>query len=484
MKKRITKQILAFLLLVGLICPAAPASTPVEAAKTNKTATSSRVVRIGKQLKISVKGKKVTYTSSNSTIASVSSLGIVTGKKAGKVQIIAKKAGKQVKSYQLTVKANDRKPSLSVAMDEVKLVSTSLKKKNSVMQFSAKVKNTAKKGTIRKIVYYYSITGKKSQAKVATGSAIVTAKKQVKLTVKNIRAGKTSKKVSCEGDVSGKLSNMKLQKIKLYTGDALYVYNAVKDTYSLKWGTADKTGPKFSGWIGKNSYCGEDTYRVCYTDRKKKYDFKKYVSAYDDRDGKVTFKVDTSGINWKKEGVYKIKYTAKDKAGNTTTAKAKVRVYKPQTAESIADEVLRSITKSSWSDEKKLRAIYKYVKKHCSYVDSNKHKDWRNTAVKGLRYESGDCFMYYAISRLLITRAGIPNIMVERYPAKTNGKHWWNLVYVRGGWYHFDTTPRLRPGKFCLVTDAQLRMYSTGYTFSFKKKYYPKRATKKISPNP
>jgi transglutaminase/protease-like cytokinesis protein 3 len=204
----------------------------------------------------------------------------------------------------------------------------------------------------------------------------------------------------------------------------------------------------------------------------------------DERDKDVEIKVDTSGINWKKEGVYKIKYTAADKAGNVAKTWAKVQIYKKGEAEEMADEVLASITKSSWSDEKKLRAIYKFTKGNVSYIGSGSHQDWRKVAVNGLTRYSGDCFTFYSISRLLITRAGIPNIMIRRYPPKDGKNHWWNLVYVDDGWYHFDSCPRRRDGYFCLQTDAQLRMYSTDYTFKFNKSLYPKRATKIISKNP
>jgi hypothetical protein len=111
------------------------------------------------------------------------------------------------------------------------------------------------------------------------------------------------------------------------------------------------------------------------------------------------------------------------------------------------------------------------------------HGDYRKVAIHGLQYTVGDCVTYYSVSRLLISRAGIPNIMICRYPT-TYGRHFWNLVYVRGGWYHFDTCPRSRDGYFCLQTDAQLRKYSTGYTFKFKNSLYPARATKVISRDP
>lgn len=95
-------------------------------------------------------------------------------------------------------------------------------------------------------------------------------------------------------------------------------------------------------------------------------------------------------------------------------------------------------------------------------------------------------YAYYSLSRLLLTRAGIPNLMITRYPAVPNHHHWWNLAYVKGGWYHFDTTPRRLKGHFCLLTDSQLRIYerrSPG-TFRYANSAYPKRAMKTICSGP
>ena len=320
--------------------------------------------------------------------------------------------------------------------------------------------------------------------KVVKVTEWVPEKKTVVLTAKKIAPGKSSERVSCKGDYSGKLSAMKLTKVKLYAGEALYTYNAKTKKGTTTWGTKDKKAPVFSGWIGKQSIYSGVTIRVCYTDRKSSYTFKDHVKATDDRDGKVSFKVDTSKINWDKDGIYKVYYTAKDKAGNEAKAWAKVQVYKVGTAESIADEVLRSITKTSWSDEKKARAIYRYVKGHSSYTDSGSHTNWKARAVDGIRYQRGDCFTFYSMARLLLTRAGIPNLEVTRYPGRAGYHHWWSLVYVKGGWYHLDTTPRRRDGKFCLVTYAQLLGYSSGGTFRHREDILPKEATKTISPNP
>ncbi|MBR1740649.1 MAG: hypothetical protein IJ733_02040, partial [Lachnospiraceae bacterium] len=140
----------------------------------------------------------------------------------------------------------------------------------------------------------------KVTTRVVTVTEWVPKKKTVVLTAKKIAPGKSSVRVSCKGDYSGKLSAMKLTKVKLYAGEALYTYLAATKKGTITWGTKDKKAPVFRGWIGKKSIYSGLTLRVCYTDRKNSYTFKDHVQATDDRDGKVSFKVDTSKINWEK----------------------------------------------------------------------------------------------------------------------------------------------------------------------------------------
>ncbi len=377
-------------------------------------------------------------------------------------------------------------PKLTVKLKQAVLEHTKMEKdKNGRWIFQARVRNKSRHATIRKIEYVYSIMTIRQKAGVETGEAVQElVPGTVKLVAKNIRPGKRSETVSCEGDASGQAGAMRLKKICLYAGDALCTYNAASGRTTVSWGTEDKKAPVISGWVGKDSMNGSEPRLVCYTDWKDTFDFTKYVTVKDNRDSRVKLRVDTSGINWLKDGIYKVYYRAVDKSGNEAVAWAKVQVYVPSTSEQIADQVIGSVTKKQWSDEKKARALYNYVKHHCSYVDNGSHTNWRKEAVRGLRYESGDCFTYYAMSKLLITRAGIPNLTITRYPSYKGYQHWWNLLYIRKSWYHFDTTPRKRKADFCLLTDAQLQAYSAGSTFRFQVEKYPKRAKKKISPTP
>ena len=92
---------------------------------------------------------------------------------------------------------------------------------------------------------------------------------------------------------------------------------------------------------------------------------------------------------------------------------------------------------------------------------------------------SGDCFGYFAVTKLLFERLGIPNIDVRKVKNfDGDSDHFWSLVSVDGGktYYHFDATPRVGDGDdFCLVTDAFLDAYSDSHKGSHNrdKSLYP-----------
>ena len=62
---------------------------------------------------------------------------------------------------------------------------------------------------------------------------------------------------------------------------------------------------------------------------------------------------------------------------------------------------------------------------------------------------------------------------IEKIPAKT--RHYWNLVDIGDGWYHFDSTPRKDKSEFFLLTDAELEAYSSTHknTHIFDRSLYP-----------
>ena len=97
----------------------------------------------------------------------------------------------------------------------------------------------------------------------------------------------------------------------------------------------------------------------------------------------------------------------------------------------------------------------------------------------------GDCYNYFALTKVMLDLSGIDNIPVERYKGKTT--HFWLLVNIGTGWYHFDTSPQSGENAFrCFMkTDAQVTKYAKNRTDGRKDYYridktkYPALATEK-----
>ncbi|MCD8083981.1 MAG: hypothetical protein LUE86_10875 [Clostridiales bacterium] len=142
-----------------------------------------------------------------------------------------------------------------------------------------------------------------------------------------------------------------------------------------------------------------------------------------------------------------------------------------KTVDAMCDQILAGLVNEGMSKRQKATAIYGWVRGSFRYTGSSATRDWVTEAYQGLRSKHGDCYTYFAVSQALLTRAGIRCIEVVR----VDNDHFWNLVELEDGWWHFDTTPRRAGGYFCLWTDAQMADYSrrNGGCFEFDRSLYP-----------
>jgi len=86
-------------------------------------------------------------------------------------------------------------------------------------------------------------------------------------------------------------------------------------------------------------------------------------------------------------------------------------------------------------------------------------------AYRALRDRRGNCFNYFSLSEVLLTRAGIPNMRIDRIPG-TPTRHRWNLVNPDNlGWHHFDANPtRLELwAQTAFFTSSQARRFTRMY---------------------
>lgn len=210
------------------------------------------------------------------------------------------------------------------------------------------------------------------------------------------------------------------------------------------------------------------------------------ITATDDTDANPSITVDNSAVDLSRPGEYQIIYTATDASGKTTQEKATVTVMERQaglvdldTIYAAADVKLDKIIRENATMEQQIHDIYAWARIYLSYGGHSDRTDWRQTAYVMLTEGKGDCYGYWAVTKLLFERLEIPNIDVQKVKNFTDDTdHFWSLLSLDGGdtWYHFDSTPRAGEGDdFCLVTDAFIDAYSDSHKGSHNrdKSLYP-----------
>lgn len=195
------------------------------------------------------------------------------------------------------------------------------------------------------------------------------------------------------------------------------------------------------------------------------------VTVTDDTDPQPELTVDSAAVDLMQPGVYFVTYTATDASGNTASKAATVTVLSREAEETIrqkaiaaADEVLKQIITPDMTPRDQVWAVYNWAKSTISYTAQGAYGSWEEAAYAGMTGKQGDCFVYYAATKLLFQRLELPTIDVRKVPNNAeDSEHYWSLVSVDGGktYYHFDATPRSgQSQQLCLVTDAFLGAFS------------------------
>ena len=229
-------------------------------------------------------------------------------------------------------------------------------------------------------------------------------------------------------------------------------------------------------------------------------DFFDGVTASDDYDDDPVIRIDDSKVDYETPGTYVVKYLAIDKANNFTTGIAELKITKGtgdadangseydvsgsesggsggggggsgrlSDAKRLASRVLSGLWRSN--DVDTARAIFKWVHDHIYYSQCGS-LSYASAAYRGFSKRSGDCYVYYSCCKMLLDLAGIPNMMVKRFPV-TGSNHYWNLVKLNGQWYHCDSTRfKHRSSIYFMCTDEQIN----DKYHRFNGKLYPARA--------
>lgn len=194
------------------------------------------------------------------------------------------------------------------------------------------------------------------------------------------------------------------------------------------------------------------------------------ISVTDNRDEEVELQIDSSSVNLKKEGKYKVIYTAEDSSGNKAEKVANITVetlvVSIETLNKLADGVLDKIVNDNMTLKEKAKKIYTWTKGNIGYTGSSDKSDWMAEAYRGFKNGVGDCFTYFAVSKAMLDRVGIPNIDLTRLGGTT--RHYWSLIDVGEGWYHFDSCPNKDKKESFYMTESEVE----AFTKSRGKNYY------------
>ena len=216
------------------------------------------------------------------------------------------------------------------------------------------------------------------------------------------------------------------------------------------------------------------------------------ITVTDDSGEVPRLNVDNSRVNLNVPGSYEITYSATDSSGNTTVVHATVHVNeKPKVPEADVTALAKKIyneeikTSSDMSKWDIAYAIYNWANKNITYTaDKVDKNDPVGAAYDGMTNHTGDCFTYMTVSRELLKIAGIDCRQITRLQYEGEAAHYWLLVDIGDGWYHFDACWHLKGKSFesFMRTDAELeeycQKYDLEYYYRFDKSKYPARATK------
>lgn len=191
--------------------------------------------------------------------------------------------------------------------------------------------------------------------------------------------------------------------------------------------------------------------------------YKKNVTVTDNSGEETELTVDSGNADISTVGRYEVTYSATDKSGNTSKRTVALVVTEADAptedmVNALADNILAEITNDSMTQKEKAEKIYWWVHDSITFVDTAPKENRVAGAYRGLKERRGDCYTYAMTAKILLTRAGIKNMDIAKIPDRQS--HYWNLIDVGEGWYHFDTTRRKDGTTFFYWTTEQILKYS------------------------
>lgn len=182
-----------------------------------------------------------------------------------------------------------------------------------------------------------------------------------------------------------------------------------------------------------------------------------------DNSGDAKLVIYTDDVNVNVAGSYEVRYVAVDESGNRTEVVRQIKIGQTKRAteeetHALAEQLLREITTEEMSLYEKAEAIFNWCYNNIRFVADADKSGVVQGAYDGMHYRTGDCYTFYATAEYLMDLCGIENRAVSRTGITVT--HYWSLVNVGDGWYHFDCSPHKKGYKCFMQTDEQVKEYA------------------------
>jgi len=187
------------------------------------------------------------------------------------------------------------------------------------------------------------------------------------------------------------------------------------------------------------------------------------ATAHDDFGRELEVQVNSDEVDESTEGTYTAIYWVEDLTGLHTETEVTVHIISvdPEEVNQMIDELLDRILKNDMTQAEKVVAIHNWVRWNVGRTTtgsgSQSITEEANRALRGER--KGDAHGYASVSSLMLTRAGIPNMRIERIDTAEIRHHWLLVNPDELGWHHYDPYPTsLVLGELTsMFTDAQAK---------------------------
>ncbi len=142
----------------------------------------------------------------------------------------------------------------------------------------------------------------------------------------------------------------------------------------------------------------------------------------------------------------------------------------------LAESILSDILEDDMSVAEQIKAVYDFCRYKIRYNRKSDKTDWKGEAYRGLTQFKGDCFTYYSAAFLLLNKLdGVEVMSVERDDVRTH--HYWCLVNIGTGWYHYDACPNHIFGTCFMRNNTQLHKGEGILYWKYDEALFPEVAT-------